>query len=412
MLSLTNELLELSLLPQEGERESRWEYSIYLRKIRPASLTCRRLREVLSPHIYRHIVFFQYSIVRYAALLDLTPTYGQFITEFSFCAPAEPSDFYHLMKIVAARFKDLAHLKLLTLNIQGSPDSLRWMSTMTRKQDLKHWGDFWCALPAVCQLTVRGGEWNFLCRGFAVANHPSVRTIGFHDTLPIEMRLKDALLFNRAFTSLTCISFPGSFCPNEEWIATAFAGCRLESITLGSETHYCNEPCLWDEGVSRLLSLSSSSLSSLTIRSTMALNLASEHTILPCLSTLKFQGIHFNDDEEKLEDLLQGFLKSPLQHLSLDNCMGVPRSLVSWFDPTKQNWPGLKSLSLLGLCVESDPQIALEEFDEEEIALMDDGAADGVCWDFRSRCQLEDFCNVRGISLDPLGWYEFEGYGA
>jgi len=46
---------------------------------------------------------------------------------------------------------------------------------------------------------------------------------------------------------------------------------------------------------------------------------------------------------------MQPFLKSPLRHLGLDDCREVPESFCNWFDPTLENWPGLKTLSLEGL---------------------------------------------------------------
>lgn len=104
------------------------------------------------------------------------------------------------------------------------------------------------------------------------------------------------------------------------------------------------------------------------------------------MSSLKFQGVNFGDDEERLQDLMEAFQSSPLEHLSLDNCTEVPESFCAWFDPNQAIWDALKTLSLKEPYTTWGPGDDLwEEVDPEEREEWDQPDENDGCWKSRAR---------------------------
>jgi hypothetical protein len=117
-------------------------------------------------------------------------------------------------------------------------------------------------------------------------------------------------------------------------------------------------------------------------------------------------------DHETFSDIMEPFLRSPLQHLGLDNWTEVPESFCTWFDPKLNRWPTLKSLSLKNLPATYGPgdkrwDEAHPEERERWHLNPDDDYAHDVYWTWRSRTTLEKYCEQRGIQLSSeWDWFE------
>ena len=194
------------------------------------------------------------------------------------------------------------------------------------------------------------------------------------------------------------------------WIQQAFASRRLEKIIVSgflswNGGHKCSSPvCSWAEAFEFLLELCAPSLTSLTIALHLCLEMsAGRCPALPCLTSLVLQGIDFDDDEELFSHVMEPFLQSPLRHLSLDHCQGVPESFCHWFDLTSGKWPDLITLSLEQLETTGGPGDDIwDEADPEERECWDRANNDNsdVYWRSRTRIVLEEMCAKHGIQFD------------
>jgi hypothetical protein len=295
-------------------------------------------------------------------------------------------------------------------------DEIPNTTTMNTKE-LYHWKDLCAALPRVTELHLRGFAWSDAAAGFTNVHLSAVRNLNLQLAAPAHRWiLPTARAFNLAFPSLVNITFPSHWCPTVAWVHTAFANRQLQNITITSPEHDHDHRCFgcgWGESIELLLTLNATSLISLSLSSDMCLQLSNKRTALPYLTSLILDHVDFDDNEEIFLDVMEPFLRSPLQHLGLDDCKGVPESFCNWFEPTLNRWSTLKTLSLESLettCGPGDEE--WEEADPEDRKWWDrpDDDNDEVYWRPRSRITLEKYCEQRGIQF-AWNWYWFEGYG-
>jgi hypothetical protein len=361
--------------------------------------------------------------------------YGQWCQKLALRIPGPGDSLCELIELLHQQCKYLTSLRVLILDVRLDESayasdkryesfdiSLLPSKTKMGAREVRCWKELCSALPRLVELHLHGFLWSDAALGFAKADLSSVRTFGLNLHAP-SLSAATARTFHQAFLGLVNITFPRKWCPDSAWVRQAFAGRRLQKIIVSgvvswesyfNDGHVCSsEVCNWAEAFEELLELNAASLTSLKITSDVILEMSPERVALPRLTSLVFEGIDFNNDEENFEDIMRPFLQSPLEHLALDNCRGVPESFCNWFDPASGRWPGLKTLSLEQLETQYGPGDDLwDEADPEEREGWDraEDDPDDVYWRSHTRIALEDMCTKRGIQFNSQ-WYWFEGYG-
>lgn len=405
ILTLPDELLEISLF---------W-YNDSLQELRILSRTCRRFRRVLLPKIYRTVTLRKSCNDSRLHLLSSLPVYGHLIRHLHLRIPGPGSNFRITVEALRAQCEHLTNLQTLDLDIQ----LLEGIRCPTKSLDtnkmgvteVRYWRGLFKSLPRITELRLSGLTWEDAVKGFAKADLSNVHTLCLRLPPPM-LTMASARSFNHTFTGLVNILFAHEWCPHPDWICQAFANRELQSIVIaGSSWHPFNSghdciafQCNWVESFTLLVKLNSTSLTSLTLTTSICLKLALDIVPLPNLVTLKLHRVCFNDNT--FDHFMRPFLQCPLQHLSLDDCQGIPESFCAWFDPSKTSkiWPDLQSLSF----GRSKAKIGLGDkgwyggLHVFNLHFNDEWAAS--YWRSHSRLALQDYCVRRGIVFDSSQW--------
>jgi hypothetical protein len=246
---------------------------------------------------------------------------------------------------VLHQFKHLARLRKLHLDIRLDKYSMASSfqlgedpsGTRMTATELECWIRLCAALPSITELAlISGFTWFDAMEGFAeVDSMPSIHKLALNLT-SFKPSSSTARRFNHVFSGLFGITFSTEWCPTPAWIHLAFAHRRLENIiihdifSLRARLYYhdCSgQHCNWATSMAALIELNATSLTTLNISSTLSPAISLDQTRLPSLTTLILKGAHFLDDAS-FENFMQPFLRSPLQHLSIDNCVRVPENFA------------------------------------------------------------------------------------
>ncbi|KAK0446978.1 uncharacterized protein EV420DRAFT_1569217 [Desarmillaria tabescens] len=346
--SLPTEILEILLL---------WEYpkcdTHYLkRELLRLSTVCRRFREILARHIYRQ---FSSSLdTRHPqALIETFSFRGHFITTLTISlqaihrtGPSRPSQrLSTLLALFRSSTKHLTSLQSLYLNIRPDfgvyahssssffpyppppSDSRLFTAELEELKSL-----FKSLPPQLEELILAGFSW--LDAAQEARSRPPLATSNFLRGCP---KVKD-------------IELPASWCPEAEWFRRAFDGRQFEHLRIGfkywgyrnSATHSCtSKKCEWSESIIAVFSNSSQSLKSVTI-GTPSFPYALLKAVMPGVTSLSLLSLGFDDDSSTLNAFMRPFLKSPLERLTIMDCMETPESLTEYIDPRPhiQAWRG------------------------------------------------------------------------
>jgi hypothetical protein len=444
LLSLPDETLDAVLseaLPDDygtlslSARTSMRGIQQYATAVRSLSQICRRVRQLLLPKLYHIVSLVSPNNKRRMAFLELVPSYGRMCRKLALRIPGRGESFLKLVELLHHQCEHLTSLQTLVLDIRlddnADASDKTWESsdistvpsgTRMGRRELQCWKDLCARLPKLSELHLHGFLLSDAVIGLAGAELSSIRTLGLNLGAPALSAVAPRT-FNLAFSGLVDVTFPHRWCPSPAWVRQAFAGRRLEKIAVSGsvpwttfrydDEHECSSPvCNWAKAFELLLEVSAPSLTSLTITLQLCLQMSAERVALPCLTSLVLEGIDFDDDEESFAHFMEPFLQSPLGHLGLDNCRGVPESFCDWFDPTSGKWPDLVTLSLEQLDTTCGPGDDMwdeaDEAEREEWDRADDNS--DVYWRSRTRISLEEMCAKRGIQLDS-DWYWCEGHG-
>ena len=332
----------------------------------------------------------------------------------------------HNFTLFTLQCEYLTGLQVLRLHIQPNEESSS-VPTCIKTLDATAlnfagrmaWKSLFLALPGVSELQLYGFTWTDAAEAFKASGpKPGITKLSL-DIAASAARptLHTAHTFNRIFPGLISISLPTHWCPTPAWIRRAFASRRLQSIEVReygyrcyySTPDFCKESCTWTSSMEALVELSAASLTSLTISCSFSPTLSFKQSAFPSLTTLTLMEMQGPDDPEAFNTLMEFFLHSPLQqlHIGLTQC---PESFCSWFHPTSERWPALRTLSLHGIRTQVGPgddpwdEYAEERDEWDRLSEGDD------CWSSHTRIMLEDHCSKRGIEFD-FEWHWFEGYG-
>jgi hypothetical protein len=389
-----------------------------VRELHVLSTICQRIRNILLPHIYRHVVV---DSKMHFPFCQLTPTYGHLCESLTLYIAGS---IHLIFETLTPQCAYLSRLQVLRLHIQQgdkssstecfSPYELVTPDAMTPTQ-LIAWKGLCKALPDVSELHLHGFTWSDAATGFWRAGEkPSITKLCL-DLTESERRPtpRIARIFNDTFSGLVNISLPNRFCPTPAWIYQAFASRMLQSIEIGDSVHsrnvghHCRRTsCNWTSWMEALVELNAASLTSLTIQCNLSLRLSFEQSAFLSLTTLALDGMEV-PNSETFKTFMGFFFDSPLQKLQIRRIHGpVPESFSSWFDPKSGRWPGLRTLLLQGIYTQCGP--GDDYWDEDEPG---DRLPEGDdCWSSQTRIMLEDYCIERRIIYD-FDWEWFEGFG-
>lgn len=393
-----------------------------MKELHILSTTCRRFRRILLPKIYHTVNLQQCNNEPRLHFLSLTPSYGHLCRDLALRIAGIGSNFRTVVKTLREQCKHLTNLRSLDLDIRLL-DGIKCPgksldSNVMSATDLRYWKDLCATIPHVTELHLNSLTLSDAAKGFAKADLSSVRTLSLRLPAPVFTMISSRSL-NRAFTGLVNILLPHQWCPDPDWIRQAFANRDLQSVTIEStgafgHRHVCTSGrCNWAASITLLVELNSTSLTSLTIGTRMCLMLSLEQISFPSLTTLRLH--HYPFRKDTFDNFMKPFLRCPLQHLSLDDCEGVPESFCIWFDPNTASeiWPDLRSLSLSNLKTCSGP--GDKQWDEmkpnqrntwETMA----NSIPELYWRSHPRLVLQDHCVRRGIFFDSRSWKWFTGF--
>ncbi|RDB19455.1 hypothetical protein Hypma_013689 [Hypsizygus marmoreus] len=453
---LNNILLE-ALPPRTPENA---EKSDFLKAAHTLSTTCRRFRTILLPVIYQDIHFPNvHKSDQRRHFLELAPIYGHLCRTLAIPVPRKG----RLLELFRDHIHHFTGLTKLDLHIRANSeetfdwqtdplglkaeqekedaamlsDDYDWRSspeppTLGRELELnltdyRLWQTVCKALPSrISELHLSGLSWPDVAKCLVGLIFPNVRILdlGLHPG-GLRFTLRSAQAFNKAFPALVDVTLEAYWPYTSDWISAAFAGRRVERLTLRGylEFREFGRPLLtnprdlrgqereWAYAIQELLKLNANSLTFLNIGSSNCLYITlSEEIQFPSLTTLKFQAVNFEKDTNRFRGLLLPFSKGQaLRSLHFDNCYRIPETLSAWLDPQAQAWPGLKELSMLNAGTYYGPgddlYDSLEPYTRRKMEKPD--KEEGY-WRSRSRLALEKYCAERGIKFDDKwDWFEF-----